>query len=70
MHNNSPLTTNSNAVHATWTTADLEDQHLTFASLEDAILTFRKLRKARGSKKVISNLLYKISTDSDWISTR
>jgi hypothetical protein len=39
-----------------------------FPTLEEAILTYRKLKKARLlNKKVISNLLYRIGNDSEWI---
>ena len=62
---------NDNLVYTKWTIADFTEVRRTFDNLEDAILTFRKLRKARGSKKVISNLQYKIGVaPSDYISTR
>ena len=62
---------NDDIVKTRWITAKYFYVDSEFPTLEEAILTYRKLRKARKpNKKVISNLLYRIGNDSDWISTR
>jgi hypothetical protein len=61
----------NNIVKTRWITAKHWYVDSEFQTLEDAILTYRKLRKARlPNKKVISNLLYRIGNDSEWISTK
>ena len=61
----------NNIVKTRWINAKHWYVDSEFQTLEDAILTYRKLRKARlPNKKVISNLLYRIGNDSEWISTK